>query len=134
MERFLTLSYYFNRLPDPDFQYTKVTLTIGVFLVLAGFALAFFRRKYLKNEIWKKVIRKYPSLLRTYGFLALLLLLFREAGIPYLSMRFLWALLLGFFLYHLFKFLLTFKKDYKKRLEQAARHSAHRQYLPRRKK
>ena len=134
MSKFLDLHYYFARLPDIDFRYTKISLALGLLLVIAGFALAYYRRKYMGDEIWKKIIRKYPGMLRTYGLLILLLLLFRETGIPYLAMRFWWFLLGAFFLYHLLKFAFTCKKEYRTRLQQAVKHSVGKQYLPKKKK
>ncbi|MBU0727408.1 hypothetical protein KKA95_01865, partial [Patescibacteria group bacterium] len=75
MERFLTLKYYFVALPDPNFQFTKLSLAVGLILIVAGFVLAIYRKKYLKDIIAKKLVRKYPGLLKTYGLLVLILLL-----------------------------------------------------------
>jgi hypothetical protein len=134
MSRLLTLKYYFTPLPDPNFQYTKLTLAVGLILIIAGFALGFYRKKYMKDEITKRIIKKYPNLLKTYGLLLLLLLLIREAGIPYLSMRFWWILLGIFFAYSLIKFLATYKKKYTMRLEQAEKMHKMNKYLPKKKR
>ena len=134
MDRFLTLKYYFTPLPDPNFQYTKLTLAIGLVLIITGFILGFYRKKYLKDVIIKKLIKKYPGMLRTYGVLVLILLLVREAGIPYLSIRFLWIVLAGFFLFSALKFLFTYKKEYKKRFRQAQKRGTTNKYLPKKKR
>jgi len=133
MDRFLHFGYYFSPLPDTNFQYTKLTLAIGLFFVIAGIVLSFYRKKYVKNEIHKKLMRKYPGLLRTYGILILLLLLFRETAMPFLSMRMWWVILGLFILYSLFKFLFTYKREYKKRYSQAEKmHTLHK-YFPKKK-
>jgi len=134
MERFLSLRYYFIPLPDPNFQFTKLTLLIGVLLILMGFALGIYRKKYLKNSIIKKMLKIYPGRLRLYGFLVLLLLIFREQGIPYLSMRLWWFVLLVFFLYTFLKLAFTFKKEYAKRKERERKNIIKRKYLPKKKR
>ena len=134
MERFLTLRYYFIPLPDPNFQFTKLTLLIGSLLLLSGFALSIYRKKYLKDSITKKIIKAYPGKLRTYGLLVLMLLVFREMGIPYLSMRLWWFVLLFFFLYAVIKFAFSFKAEYRKRSEQVKKHASKSKYLPKKKR
>lgn len=134
MSRFLSLKYYFVALPDPNFQFTKATLAIGILLLVAGIALGIYRKKYLKDAITKKLIKKYPGQLKTYGVLVLILLLVRETGIPYLSMRIFWFIILAFFLYSLVKFLYTFKREYKKRLKQANKNQSTKKYLPKKKR
>jgi len=134
MDRFLSLKYFFTPRPDPNFQFTKLILAIGLILLIAGIVLAVYRKKYLKNQIIKKMIRKYPGHLKTYGLLVLILLLVRETGIPFLSMRIWWFVLAAFFLYSFFKFLFTFKKEYKKRLRQAEKQGLANKYLPKKKR
>ena len=133
MDKFLHLNYYFATVPDLDFLYTKLTLAIGLILVIGGVALGFYRKKYVKDQIHKKLMRKYPGLLRIYGGLTLLLLLFRETAMPFFSMRIWWFILGIFFFYSLFRFLFTYKREYKKRYEKAVKmHTIHK-YLPKKK-
>ncbi len=133
MDKFLHLAYYFTPIPDSDFRYTKLTLAIGLIFLIAGLALGFYRKRYVEDQIHRKLMRKYPGLLKTYGTLILILLLVRETGIPYLSMRMWWAILGLFLLYSLFKFLFTYRGEYKKRYEQAVKmHTLHK-YLPKKK-
>lgn len=134
MDRFLSLQYFFTSRPDPNFQYTKLVFAIGLILLICGVLLSLYRKKYLKNQIVKKMIRKYPGQLKTYGLLILILLLVRETGIPFLSMRIWWLVLAAFFLYSLLKFLFTFRGEYKKRLSQAEKRGLAKKYLPKRKR
>ena len=134
MERFLHLKYYFIPLPDPNFQFTKLTLLIGLLLILAGFALGIYRKKYLKDEIAGKILKIYPGRLRLYGLLVLLLLLFREQGIPYLSMRIWWFVVLGFFLYTFLGLAFRYKKEYEKRITRVRKNQIRAKYLPKKKR
>ena len=133
MDRFLSLKYYFAASPSADFQFTKATIAIGVGLLLAGLVLGYYRKNKMKDPIAKKIIRKYPSKLKTYSLLVLILLLVREAGIPFLSMRFLWVILIGFFTFSLLSALLSYRKEYKKRLRKANKQGLKNKYLPKRK-
>jgi cell division protein FtsW (lipid II flippase) len=134
MDRFISLKYLLTPRPDPNFQFTKLIFAVGLILLAVGILLSFYRKKYVKNPIIKKMIRKYPGQLKTYGLLTLILLLVRETGIPFLSMRIWWFVLAAFFLYSLLKFVFTFKKDYKKRLHQAEKRGLVNKYLPKKKR
>ncbi len=134
MERFLTLQYYLTPLPNPNFQYTKLTLLIGALLILCGFALGIYRKKYLKDAIAKKIIKIYPGRLRLYGFLVLLLLLFREQGIPFLSMRLWWFVVLAFFLYTFLSLAFGYRKAYRKRKKRMKSNAVKHKYLPKKKR
>ena len=133
MDQFLTLQYYFAPLPNPDFQFTKLTLLIGLLLILSGIALSIYRKRYLKDAIAKKIIKIYPSRLKIYGFLVLVLLIFREQGIPYLSMRLWWFVLLAFFLYTFLKFAFSYKKEYSRRKNRVGKNAKKHKYLPKKK-
>lgn len=134
MERFLNLSYYFVPLPDPNFQFTKLTLLIGALLVLSGIALGIYLKKYLKDPLAKKILKIYPGRLRLYGILILMLLIVREQGIPYLSMRIWWFVVLAFFLYTFIHLGLTYKKEYEKRVNRAKKNRSKAKYLPKKKR
>ena len=133
MERFLTLKYYFTPLPDPNFQFTKITLGIGLLLILLGFALSYLRKRRFKDPIVKKLLKPYGGKLRIYGFLVLILLVFREQGIPYLSMRIWWFILLGFFLYTFLKLALTYRSNYAERKKRFNKNETKQKYLPKKK-
>jgi len=134
MERFLNLRFYLAPLPDPNFQFTKLTLLIGLLLIIAGIAFGIYRKKYLKDIIAKKILKIYPGRLKIYGFLVLLLLVFREQGIPFLSMRLWWFVLLAFFLYTFIKLALKYKKEYAKRKERMRKNTIKKKYLPKKKR
>ena len=134
MDRFLSLRYYFIPLPDPNFQFTKLTLSIGVLLILAGIALSVYRKKYLKDPIAKKILKIYPGRLRLYGLIILLLLIVREQGIPYLSMRLWWFVTLAFFLYTFVGLGLKYRKEYAKREGRAKKNLHQAKYLPKKKR
>ena len=134
MDRFLSLKYYFAAAPNADFQYTKATLIVGLGLIVIGLVLGYYRKKKMQDPVTKKVIRKHPGTLRTYGILVLILLLVREAGIPFLSMRFLWLILAGFFIFSILKALFTFRKEYRKRYSRAKKQGLVNKYLPKKKK
>lgn len=134
MDRFLNLRYYFAPLPDPNFQFTKLTLLIGALLILVGVAFGIYHKKYLKDPIAKKILKIYPGRLKLYGFLVLLLLVFREQGIPFLSMRLWWFVLLAFFLYTFLKLAFSYKREYAKRQERMKKNTSKQKYLPKKKR
>lgn len=134
MDRFLSLRYYFIPIPDPNFQFTKLTLLTGCLLAFAGVALSVYRKKYLKDPIAKKLLRKYPGRLWIYGFLVLMLLAFREQGIPYLSMRIWWFVLLVFFLYTFLGLAFNYKKQYRMRQDRIKKNAGSLRYLPKKKR
>jgi preprotein translocase subunit SecG len=134
MERFLTLKYYFSPLPDPNFQFTKLTLAIGILMILGGLVAGYLRKKKLKDPIAKKILKPYPGKLLIYGLLLLFLLGVREQGIPYLSMRIWWFVLLGFFLYTFIRLPLTYRKNYGKRSQKMNQNAKKKKYLPKKKK
>ena len=133
MDRFLTFKYYFAPLPDPGYQWTKATLALGLLLIILGFAAAYYRRRKLADPIAKKILKPYPGKLKTYGFLVLFLLLVREQGLPYLSMRIWWFVLLGFFLYSLIKLASTYHINYESRSRRINKNQKTSKYLPKKK-
>jgi hypothetical protein len=133
MDRFLHLRYYFIPLPDPNFQFTKITLAIGLVLVLAGVIAGFYRKKYMKDQVARKLLKKYPYRLTIYGLVILSLLACRELGIPYLSMRLWWFVLLFVFLYQFLWLACNYKKEYRKRQTRISKNAGTQKYLPKKK-
>lgn len=133
MDKLLTFSYYFTTRPDPNFQFTKLAIALVVILFAASFIIK-LKRKKLKDPIMKKMLKRYPSRLSMFGSLLLFLLVVREAGLPYLSMRIWWFLLGAFFLYWALKNASNFNKEYKRRATQAKSNASRSKYLPRKKK
>ena len=54
MEPFFHLSYYFTTRPNPDFPYTTAVVALIVLLLAGAFALSWYRKKTLKDEIARK--------------------------------------------------------------------------------
>ncbi len=134
MNRFLSLKYYFAPLPDPNFQFTKATLALGLILLIIGFASAYYRKKKLKDPIAKKILRPYPNKLKVYGLIILFLLACREEGIPYLSMRLWWFVTLAFFIYTFGKLAFSYKKKYQQKQGHQKIKTKVDKYLPKKKK
>ncbi len=134
MERLLTLKYYFSTQPDPNFQFTKVTVVLIVLFFVLCVAIKIYRNKYAKDPIIKKIIKRYPGKLFMFGSILLFLLLVREAGVPVVSMRIWWFLLLIYVIYWAVKILLNFKKEYRRRSKQMNSHAVQSKYLPKKKK
>ena len=133
MERFLNPWFYFAPLPDPNFQFSKFTLGLSLILVLAGIVGSYYRKKKLSDPITKKILKPYPGRLVTYGLLLVMLLVSRELGIPYLSMRIWWFVLLAFFLYTFIGLALNYKKEYQRRSRRLHQNENKAKYLPKKK-
>jgi len=133
MNKFLTLQYYFTLRPDPNFQLTKLVVVLIILLFISSIALQIYRKKYVKDKIVKKILKRYPSRLNAFGVVLLLLLLSREAGIPFLSMRIWWFLLLLLMIYWLSKTIFNFKKEYSKRLFRQKQNQFKNKYIPKKK-
>ncbi len=134
MNRFTYLSYYFAGRPDSNFQYTKATLAIGLILIIAGIALAYYREKKMSDKIARKILKAYPSILTKYGVAILFLLSVRELGIPYFSMRIWWFVLLALFIRSALKLAFGYKKEYAERRHKESRSKMKNKYLPSKKK
>lgn len=134
MSRFFTLKYYFTPLPDPNFQYTKLVLGVAFLLIAGALVLGMVRRRKVKDEVLRKMLRPYGNVARTFGLLLLVLLFFREAGVPYLASRFWWVLWAGWLLYYTIKEAITFKARYHARVTSREQSAAKKSYLPTRKR
>jgi len=134
MDKLLNLKYYFSVRPDPNFQYTKLTLAIALLLLLVALAIQIFRRKYLKNEIAKKMLKRYPGALFSFSVALLVILMFREAGLPIFSMRIWGVLWILAFAAWIAKNALTFGREYRERHGHAKRKETLSRYLPQKKR
>ncbi len=134
MDKLLTLKYYLNTHPNPDFQYTQLTLVLIGLLLILGIALKVYRTKFTKDPIVKKIIKRYPGKFFTFATILLFLLFVREAGVPFISMRIWWIILFIYIIYWTIKVSICFGKDYKKRSNQAKYKKIKNKYLPRKKK
>ena len=133
MDKFLTLSYYFSARPDPDFHFTKLTLLVAGLFLVAALAIRIWRRRYAKDEVLQKMLKRYPGPLVTVSLALLVLLLFREGGIPLFSMRIWWILLIVIFATWAVRNVLGLNKEYQDRKKQLNHHQAQAKYLPKKK-
>ncbi len=122
--QFLSLDYWFEANPIGDFQYLRLLtwVTIGFFVV--GILLQLFARFGHINGIMRRFLRRLPGPMYLTGFLSGFLLFARYQRAPYISMRFIFALVFVFFALWLItvivKFILHYKQDvgaYMKRKE-----------------
>lgn len=134
MDKLLTLSYYFNTRPDPNFQFTKFTLALALIFLVGGVAFEYWRKKKLTDKIARKLLRPYSGKLIRWGALVLFLLACREYGIPYFSMRLWWLILFAWIAYQLIRLAVTYKKEYAARLKMTKKTAKVDKYLPKRKK
>jgi ACR3 family arsenite efflux pump ArsB len=133
MDKLLSLGYYFSVHPDPDFHFTKLTLLVAGLFLLAALAIRIWRRKYAKDEVLRKMLKRYPGPLVTVSLTLLVLLLFREGGIPIFSMRIWWILLIVIFATWAVRNVLGLNKEYQDRKKQLHHHLAQAKYLPKKK-
>lgn len=134
MDQFFTLNYYFATQPNPDFQFTKITLGISIALIFLGFITEFYRKKKMTDKVARKILRPYPSKLIWYGMIAVFLLAVREAGIQYFSMRIWWFVLLAFMLFTGIRLLVTYKSKYNARIKKLKAIGKEDKYIPKKKK
>lgn len=130
----LTVKYFLDARPGTDFQYTKYTLLLIGILFALSIAIKIYRRKYVKEDAVKKIIRPYSGKFFTFGVILLFLLFAREAGIPFFSMRILWLFLLIYIIGWIAKTCFGFKKEYKKRTKRMMAFDVKTKYLPKKKK
>ncbi|MBI5412192.1 hypothetical protein HZA43_03380 [Candidatus Peregrinibacteria bacterium] len=116
--QFLGLRYYFSPVPTPHFRFAVIFLILGGLLILSGIMLRIYRRKGIKDEILKKMLRHYPRFFEVFGGIMILLVLIRISGVPYLSMRLWWAIFGLLFIYFVVSRLIKFKAEYHSRLER----------------
>jgi len=133
MDKLFTLTYYLNARPDPNFQFSKITLGIVLILILGGIAFEYFRKKKMKDKIARKLLRPYPGKFIRWGAIALFLLVCREYGIPYFSMRLWWLLLFAWMVYQLITLATTYKKNYAVRQKMTKKTQKVDKYLPKKK-
>lgn len=106
-------SYIFDLAPGKDFKFYIPLLILLSISLFVGILIWIFSIK--KNPVWKKLLRKFYNLFFTFGIIGYLLLLFRYENAYFLSMRFLWIVLLGVIVVWkilIIRYILTkFKKD-----------------------
>lgn len=134
MDKFLTLSYYTSVRPDPNFQFTKLTLLAVVILLVCAIAVKIVRKRMPKDDVRRSVLKRYPGPLIGFAMALLALLVFRETGIPLFSMRIWWIALSVFFVVWAIKAALGYRKEYAEKSAHAHRSADNSKYLPKRKR
>src|SRR3972149_4258422 len=113
--QFLSFDYWFEVNPVGDFQYLRLLtwVTIGFFALAIIFQL--WARFGHMNGVVRRFLRRLPGPMYLTGILSAFLLFARFQRAPYVSMRFLLALVFFFFALWLItvvvKFLLHYKQD-----------------------
>lgn len=133
-ERLLTWQYYFTIKPDPEFRYTTYTLILIGILLISSIAVHYYRQKECKDRIAKKLLKTIPSGLFNFGVTLILLWLFRETGLPYLSMRLWWFLFAIVFVVWIFKKIRFYRTNYQLKMNKLKNQSTKNKYLPKKKK
>ncbi len=113
--QFLSLDYWFDINPIGDFQYLRLLtwVTIGLFAVAIIFQL--WARFGRMNGVLRRFLRRLPGPMYLTGVLSGFLLFARYQRAPYVSMRFVLALVFFFFVLWLItvfvKFIVHYKQD-----------------------
>lgn len=131
MGNLLKLSYWFNPLPGPFLvEYLKIVYAFFGFLVICGLVAWYFRGKKKKDKIYWKFWQKVQHACLVLGIIGLALIFFRQQSIYYLSMPFLFIILMGgiiIWAYLIFKYIIKIMPQRKKEQQEA---EAKKRYLP----
>ncbi len=119
--------------PDPNFEYTKLTLLVVGILLLVALAIRIWRKKMAKDEVLRRILKGYPTTLALFAMGLLVLLGFRELGFPIFSMRIWWVAFGLLFVIWMCKVLFGFRKEYRERKERFGHHLTKSKYLPKKK-
>jgi|GEM_PF-1876503 len=125
--------YLISARPDPNFQYTKMTLLAAGILIAASFVILMWRKRFAKDEVLRRVLKPYPMSLIIFALALLSLLGFRELGFPIFSMRLWWFALGLVFVYWAGKSAFGIRKEYQERKERFGHHQTKSKYLPKKK-
>ena len=90
----LSLSNLLQTQPSTYFQYTSFAIAFIVIMFFGSFILNYLRKKHIQDPVLKKTVRAIPKCMRWVSLIALILTLSRLEGVPYLSMRIWWIVLL----------------------------------------
>lgn len=135
MEKLITLvQYLVSTRPDPSFEYSKSTLLAVGILLVAAIAIRVWRKKFAKDEILRRVLKRYPMSLVIFAMALLLLLGFRVLGFPVFSMRIWWVALALVFVIWAVKAVFGVRKEYQERKDRFGHHHAMSKYLPKKKR
>lgn len=114
--QFLSLDYWFEVSPAGDFQYLRLLtwITIGVFAL--AIILQLWARFGYMNGVVRRFLRRLPGPMYITGILSGFLLFARNQRAPYISMRFILALVFFFFALWFVTVFVKFVSHYKQDL------------------
>ena len=131
MENLLKLSYWFNLSPGPWLEENlKIVYIVFGLLVILGLIAWLFAGKNKENRLMRKFWHKVQTACMTIGMVGLLLILFRQQRIYFLSMPFLFILLFigaALWAYFIFKYV---TKIVPKKKEEDEEKKQKQKYLP----
>ncbi|HOZ36984.1 MAG TPA: hypothetical protein PLR18_04125 [bacterium] len=130
MNNLLTLSYWFNINPEPWLEnvYRFLIFVFGI-MVIVGFLASLFIKKNSGDNLKRKFWDKIQSLFLLIGFLGLVLVFCRQERIGFLSMPFLFLLLLAWALIWAYKIFRYAVKIVPARREEKRRKEEKQKYL-----
>jgi small-conductance mechanosensitive channel len=134
MSKYLNLKYFFEIRPDTSFQYSTWMLVLVGLLLAVAILVKVFRRKAVKDEILKKILKRIPGPLFGFAIALLVLLLFRLSGIPFFSMRIWWIVLALVFVVWVIRSIVRMGADYRNWASEAKKKETRSKFLPRKKR
>ena len=115
--KFFNWQYLIERNPDVRFSFLLPLVVIFALMFLAGILLPLWlKRRFKKIAPYRELAARIQTELMVVSLLGLLLVFFRNQGIPYLSARILLVILGLYFLYALFAFVYYYKKRFAREL------------------
>ena len=118
----ITIDYFFSSTPGRAFNFYIPIIVLIVLLIGGGIAFSYLYKKKKKEDFaFKRLFKKTSSRMVLFGFILLLLLLFRYENIPYFAMRLWLYTTLIILLIFIYKTLKTYKYVYPKERENAKR-------------
>ena len=115
--KFFNWQYLIEKNPDVRFSFLLPLVVIFALMFLAGILLPLWlKRRFKKIAPYRELAARIQTELLVVSLLGLLLVFFRNQGIPYLSARILLVILGLYFLYALFAFVYYYKKRFAREL------------------
>ena len=122
------MDWLFSLNPGPYFPLYKMAILVFSLLIVGAVALYVYLKTQKINSVIKSTLRPVPLWLLSFGIAGYALVFFRLGGIPYLSMRFLFLVLLGCFLWYMYSFVQYMRTEVPKRMERVEKRSLEKKY------
>jgi len=133
----LSISNLFQTHPSTDFKYVTIAFSFIIAFFLGSFILEYIRRKKLNNNSLKKALKFFPTAMWIMALIALVMTWTRLEGLPYLSMRIWWVVLLLFNVFFIYRIIKKYKNSENTKKHFSARVESQdslKKYLPKKKK